>query len=379
MSRLRRAQHASRPLVAVLVATAVLALTGCSPVVDAPAAETDDRPVTSVPLISDVTPLADPRSWDGVVDLHLDDPAIVPIDDSAEQILPVTVTDAQGTKVTVTDTSRILALDIYGTLAHTVFELGLGDSVVGRDVSSGFPEIADRPLVTHNGHELNAESILALDPTVVLSDTSLGPFDVLLQLRDAGIPVIITDSHRGLDNLASLTQEVADALGVPEAGAQLGARLEQEAAATTDAIKDATPQDVTGQLRTIFLYVRGQAGVYYMFGEGSGADSLITGAGGYDVAGEIGWDGMKPVNDEGLIAAQPDAVVMMTKGLESVGGVDGLLKQFPALANTPAGEHERIIAMDDDEVLSFGPRTSEILNALAVALYAPDSLPDGDE
>ena len=50
--------------------------------------------------------------------------------------LPVTVTDAQGTRVTITDTSRILALDVYGTLARTVFELGLGDSVVGRDVST---------------------------------------------------------------------------------------------------------------------------------------------------------------------------------------------------------------------------------------------------
>ncbi|WP_137293233.1 heme/hemin ABC transporter substrate-binding protein [Nocardioides dongxiaopingii] len=355
-------------------ATALLVLAGCGPVVDPAAGDDDRRAGTSVPRLGEVTPLADPRAWDGVVEVDLPDPVIDPVEDSPAPRLPATVTDAQGDEVVVDDVSRILALDIYGTLAHTVFELGLGDNVVGRDVSAQFPEIADRPLVTQNGHELNAEAILALDPTVVLTDTSLGPWDVVLQLEDAGIPVVVTDSHRGLDNIASLTRLVADSLGVPEAGKRLGDRLEQEAADTTAAIAEVAPQDVTGKLRTVFLYVRGQAGVYYMFGEGSGADSLISAAGGYDVAEEIDWSGMKPVTDEALIDAAPDVLLMMTKGLDSVGGADGLLERFPALANTPAGEHERIIAMDDDQVLSFGPRTADVLNALAVALYAPDAL-----
>jgi len=326
-----------------------------------------------LPSIADVEPLADPRSWEGVVDIALPEPPVDPVAAPGPE-LPVTVTDAQGTKVKVTDTSRILALDIYGTLARTVFELGLGDHVVGRDISSQFPEISDRPVVTHNGHELNAESILALDPTVVLTDTSLGPWDVVLQLRDAGIPVVVTDSHRGLDNLASLTQEVADALGVPEAGRLLGQRIEADVDRVEADIQKVAPDQVTDQLRTVFLYARGQAGVYYLFGRGSGADSLFGAVGAYDVSQEIGWSGMKPANDEGLIAAQPDVIVMMSKGLESTGGVSGLLDRFPALAQTPAGQHERIVAMNDDQILSFGPRTADVLNALALALYAPEAL-----
>ena len=366
----------TRPTVrAAACALLVLVLAGCGPVLGSADEETPaDRTGTRVPVLGDVTPLEDPRSWDGVVDLDLPDPEIVPVQSDPEPVLPATVTDAQGEKVVVDDVSRILALDIYGTLAHTVFDLGLGDRVVGRDLSASFRQIEDRPLVTENGHELNAEAILDLDPSVIITDTSLGPYDVLLQLRDAGVPVVFVDSHRGTDNLASLTQEVADALGVPEAGAELGARIEQQAKATEAAIAEVAPADVTGKLRTVFLYVRGQAGVYYMFGEGSGADSLIEAAGGYDVAGEIGWSGMRPVTDEALIEAAPDVLLMMSKGLESVGGADGLLERFPALANTPAGEHERIVAMDDDVVLSFGPRTSDVLNALAVALYAPDAL-----
>ena len=65
---------------------------------------------------------------------------------------------------------------------------------------------------------------------------------------------------------------------------------------------------------------------------------------------------------------------MMTKGLESVGGIDGLIEQFPALANTPAGQNRRVIAMPDEQILSYGTRTPAVLNALAVALYAPGAL-----
>lgn len=364
-------------------ATAAVALlltaTACGPVLDgAGGGHGGEGPDTAVPSIADVTPIADPRSWKGEVDINLPEPDIRPVEEDPTPRLPATVTDAQGTKVEVTDVSRILALDIYGTLSQTVFELGLGDNIVGRDVSSAYAEIEDRPLVTQNGHELNAEAILELDPTVLVTDTSLGPWDVVLQVRDAGIPVIVVDAERNLDNLAPLTQEVADALGVPEQGKALGKRIVDEAAAVRAEIARVAPADVTGKLRMVFLYVRGQANVYYMFGRGSGADALITAAGGYDVSSEIGWDGMKPVNDEGLIKAQPDAILMMTKGLDSVGGIDGLLDQFPALAQTPAGENERVIAMDDAQVLSYGPRTADVLNALAVALYAPDSLPSGD-
>ncbi|MDP3893984.1 MAG: ABC transporter substrate-binding protein [Nocardioides sp.] len=361
--------HGLRTTGGVLLA---LTLTACGAALStstSPAA-----PGGEVPSLTEVEPLADPGDWQGVVDVSLPDVTIDPVTDDARPTLPTRVTDAQGTTVTVEDTSRILALDIYGTLAHTVFELGLGDNVVGRDTSSTFAAIADAPLVTPSGHELSAEAILALDPTVVLTDTSLGPWDVILQLRDAGIPVVVVDSTRSMDNLASLTREVGDALGLPEEARTLGRRIQAEADAVRRQIATVAPAAVVDRLRTIFLYVRGQSGVYYMFGEGSGADGLIDALGAYDVAEEIGWKGMRPVSDEGLVAAQPDVILMMSKGLESVGGVDGLLERFPAMAQTPAGENERIITMNDSHILSFGPVAAEVLNALAVGLYAPGAL-----
>lgn len=330
--------------------------------------------VSAFPLASEVSALDDPRSYSGELTLNLVDEPVVPVDENPAPSLPARVTDNQGTDVEITDVSRILPLDIYGTISRIVFELGLGDNVIGRDISSSFEEIADRPLVTHDGHQLNAEAILELNPSVIITDTSLGPWDVILQLRDAGIPVVVLPPDRSIENIGEITQGVADALGVPEQGRALAERSVQATQDTVDDIDELVPDELNKQLRTVFLYARGQSGVYYMFGEGSGADTLIEAVGGYDVAQEVGWSGAKPANDEGLVAAQPDVILMMTKGLESVGGVDGLLEQFPALAQTPAGENRRIIAANDDMVLSFGTRTPTVINAVAVAMYAPEAL-----
>ena len=334
----------------------------------------DMAKVSGIPLASEVTAIDDPRSYQGELSLQLVDDPVAPVATDPVPQLPAVVTDNQGTEVEVADVSRILPLDIYGTLSRIVYELGLGDNVIGRDVSSPFPEIADRPLVTTDGHQLNAEAILALNPSVIITDTSLGPWDVVLQLRDAGVPVVVVDSHRSPENVEALTEAVGAALGLPDQGRELGARTRAQITEAEESIETITPDSETRQLRTVFLYARGSAGVYYMFGEDSGADALITAAGGYDVSSEVGWKGAKPANDEGLIAAQPDVIIMMNKGLESVGGVDGLLEKFPAMEQTPAGANRRVISMNDDLLLSFGTRTPAVLNALAVALYAPDAL-----
>ncbi|ROS65480.1 iron complex transport system substrate-binding protein [Curtobacterium sp. PhB172] len=288
-----------------------------------------------------------------------------------EPELPVTVTDNQDTEVTVTGADRILALDISGTLSSTVYGLGLGDHLVGRDVSTGFSGTEDLPLVTQNGHELSAEAILALRPTVLLTDTSLGPWDVVLQIRKAGVPVVVLDPHRDTTNTDAIIEQVATALGVPATGDRLAAEVHAQEQAVAAQVARIAPSARADKLKMVFLYVRGNAGIYYLFGSESGADSLIDAVGGRDVATEQDWTGMRPVNAEALVAMQPDLVIMMTKGLESVDGVDGLLQRVPAIAKTPAGEHRRIVDMADTTVMSFGPRTPEIVAALAAAIYGP--------
>jgi len=361
--------HFRRAILTVIsVSIVASALTGCG---SSAAPEIDPSCPDSRAALSALQIVADVRTATGPSTACLASNGVVAVADTTSPALPVTITDAEGTEVTVTDASRILPIDISGTIAATVFALGLGDSVVGRDSSTDLAGTEDLPVVTNAGHTLNAEAILQLAPTVVLTDTTLGPKEVRQQLREAGIAVVVVSDDRRLDTTDDLIAEIAAALGVPSRGEALMEQADADLAAAREQIAQVAPTAESDRARMLFLYVRGNANIYYIFGADSGADSLIDAVGGIDVASEIGWEGMKPMTAEALVAAQPDVIVMMTLGLESVGGVDGLLERIPALLQTPAGQHRRVIDMADTQVLSFGPRSPEIILALARALYAP--------
>ncbi|MFT4210650.1 MAG: ABC transporter substrate-binding protein [Microbacterium sp.] len=364
-----------RRLGALIAASAIaLVLAGCS----GSAAQTADTSaaVDTTPLTQLDDILSDPKSYQGPSTAVMADAAVEVVDADRTQTLPATVTShdqAGDTQVTVTDTSRVIAMDLAGSLAATVWGLGFGDTLVGRDVSTTFEGTEDLPLVTSDGHTVNAEAIIALKPTLVITDGSIGPRDVIEQLRDVGITVVTVANTASFDGAAQLARDVGAVFGAVTAGEALADLISAQVDAEIADIASIAPAEEGDRLRIVFLYLRGSAGIYYLFGAGSGADQLIDALGGIDVATEMGWDGMKPMTDEAMVAADPDLILVMTDGLASVGGVDGLLQDKPAIAITTAGQNRRFVDMADGQILSFGPRSAAVLDALARAIYAPGS------
>ncbi|MFJ4677789.1 hemin ABC transporter substrate-binding protein [Kitasatospora sp. NPDC088783] len=276
--------------------------------------------------------------------------------------LPVTVPSADGRQVTVTSADRIIPLN--GSLAELVFSLGLGDRAVARDVSTTFEQAAKLPVITQ-AHEVSAEGVLSLHPTVVLADRSTGPAEAVDQIRAAGVPLIVLDDAKKLDDVGPRIDRVAAALGVPEAGARLKERTQRQIAD----VQAQLPAAGATRPKVAFLYLRGSASVFLLGGPDSGAPSLIEAAGGEDAGTAAHLTGdFTPLTSEALVKAAPDAILVMNKGLESVGGVDGLL-ELPGVAQTPAGLDRRIIAVDDGRLLSYGPRTPEVLRDIATQLH----------
>lgn len=358
---------------AALAAAAVfaLALTACA---GGAVAAPEHAGIGERAPLAELTPLADPKSYEGPSTALLASADIEPVATNPAQTLPVTVTshDLTGsTEVTVTDTSRVIAMDLSGSLAATVAGLGFVDTLVGRDISTTFAEVADLPVITSNGHSVNAEAVIAQRPALVITDGSIGPTDVVQQLRDVGITVVFVEESSSYEGAAGLARAVAAIYGAPEVGELLAERIQAEVDATIATIATLAPTEEADRLRIVFLYVRGSGGVYYLFGSESGADRLITALAGRDVAAELGWSGMQPLTDEAMVAADPDLILVMTGGIDSVGGVDGLLEDKPAIALTKAGQHRRFVDMADGQILSFGPRSADVLDALARAIYAP--------
>lgn len=362
------------PTVLAAILTAALLLTGCTATAGPSDAESSTEAGDDLRPLDELDVLADPTSFEGPSTATLATDEVEALVEPGEAALPTTVVSHDLTgdvEQVVDDASRVLALDISGALAATVFGLGLGDTLIGRDVSTTFAGAADLPVVTQDGHSINAEAVLALRPTLVVTDGTIGPTDVVQQLRQSGVTVVYVENEPSPDGAADLARSVAAAFGVPDAGDRLASIVADRIDAVEARIASIAPTDPDDRLRIAFLYLRGASGVYYLLGEGTGADALATSLGGVDVAAEIGWEGARPMTDEALVAADPDLFLVMTGGLESVGGIDQLLSSRPAVALTTAGQHRRFVDMADGQILGFGPRTPAVLEALARAVYAP--------
>ena len=122
-------------------------------------------------------------------------------------------TTSQGKKVTVKKADRILGLDRSGAMAASLWSMGMGDKLVGRDISTDFPSAQKLPLVTPGGHSINAEAVLDLNPDVIFTDGTIGPQSVFRQLEKSGITVMRTDRDRNLDNADNLMKEIGRAFG----------------------------------------------------------------------------------------------------------------------------------------------------------------------
>jgi iron complex transport system substrate-binding protein len=244
-------------------------------------------------------------------------------------------------------------------VGETLVALGVGDRVVGRDETSEMPAAAE---VVTQAHNVSAERVIALDPDVVIVDAQTTPPEALDQIAASGARIVDVPEAWTLADMAPRTQAIAEAIGVDPAA--LLATLPGETAASP--APDAP--------RVAFLYLRGTSAIYLLGGQGSGADALIEAAGGVDAGAEAGLDPFVPLTAEALVALDPDVLLVMTGGLESVNGVDGLVA-LPGVAQTTAGRERRIVAVDDEVLLSYGPRTGALVELLRTALAQASSSP----
>ena len=250
--------------------------------------------------------------------------------------------------------SRVVVL--ANGVAEVMQSLNAKSIIVGRDISSDDESFSDTPLVT-SGHQVLPEKVIALKPDLVIIDASTGPKSAIDQIRASGISVVETPESWSLEDIATKIRAVGLAIG---AVAQADALIEEMS-------QSIAVSKLSSKPRVAFLYLRGTSSVYLIGGAGSGADSLLTAVGAIDVGAQSLTRPFNTLTAESLAALNPDIIITMSKGLESVGGVSGLLK-LPGVAQTTAGKRSAIIDVDDTLLLSFGPRTPSLVAALAEAV-----------
>lgn len=251
-------------------------------------------------------------------------------------------------------------VSIGGALTEIAWALGAGDHLVGVDTTSLYPpELSKLPSVGY-ARSLSSEGILALAPTQVVATEEAGPPTVLTQIRSAGIPVHVLPAQHRFEGVLERVEKMGVLLGKPAQAKRLQRQLQAEwhtVRALVQARKTPPP-------RVLFVLSHSSNQIL-VGGQHTAADAMLGYAGARNAV--QAFTGFKPLTPESLIAAQPDVVLFTDQGLSVIGGIDGAL-QLPGLAQTPAGQKRRVIALEAMFLLGFGPRTPAAVAALDAAM-----------
>jgi len=277
---------------------------------------------------------------------------------STAQSKAIEISSARATTIKSSEspvTQKVVAL--ANGAGEIISAMGFKSILIGRDIASTDVDLKSVPIVT-SGHQVVAEKIIALTPDLVIVDKSTGPQSALDALAVAGIRVVTTPEAWTLGDMPAKVRSIADAIGVPASGAALNTALNS----SLEKLQESPEKN-----RVVFLYLRGGSSIYLIGGKGSGADSLIGAVGALDVGAATLTNPFSAMTSELLASLNPDVLLVMSKGLQSVGGVSGLV-QLPGIAQTAAAKNRRVIAVDDSLLLSFGPRTPDLIEKLSVAM-----------
>jgi len=285
----------------------------------------------------------------------------------------IEVTDADDKTVVITSSERIVSLN--GSTTEILFALGVGENVVGCDASSTYPKDVKKKLPSVGyQYGLNAEGILSLKPTLVIGRDDVKPPQVVEQLRMAGVTVLLLKEPRSFKDAKKRLLTIGKAVGCEKKAKELTKTLEADIKKLE---KKLTSRKGKPKQKALFLYLRGTQ-TTLVLGKDTAPGAMFEIVGVENAAGNI--KGNKPMTAEAVIAAQPDVYVLFTTGLESVGGVDGLLK-LSGLALTPAGKKRRVVALDGQYLSGFGPRCGRAALDLFRGIYEVEGhfVATGDE
>ena len=238
--------------------------------------------------------------------------------------------------------------------SEIVCALGHCDDIVATDRTSTYPEkLQNLPSIGYR-NSIGAEGIISQRPDLVILEEEYVKEALVEQLESTDIKTVVVAQDRTWESTRERIQAIATALGEEAAGQQLITNMQSELDELAELVASTEARPTV-----LGVYARG-AGSMQVGGSNS-AFSLLELAGTKNAVPEI--DGFKPLNTESLIRANPDYILLFSSGLQSVGGVDGVL-DITGVAQTTAGKQHQIIAMDGVKLTNWGPRLPEAAREL---------------
>lgn len=268
------------------------------------------------------------------------------------------MTDALGRPVDMrADASRIIALG--SDVTEIVYALGEGKRIIAVDRGSQFP--ADTATKENLGYrrQLSAESLIGLQPDLILAAEDIGPVETVDILLGLNIPVVFVPEDNSIEGIERKIALVAGVLNRDKEGEQLAVETRasfKEAVALSASI----PREERKKVVFFHGLVRLSAA-----GAGTAADAIIKLAGGINPMDGV--QGYRVASEERLVEMAPDAILMMSNA--QGGPTREEVFSNRALATSPAARTGSLVVFDGAYMIGFGPRTADAIRDLANALY----------
>ncbi|MBO3760734.1 ABC transporter substrate-binding protein [Ciceribacter sp. L1K22] len=263
---------------------------------------------------------------------------------------------------TYPDARRIVS--VGGTVTEILYALGVQDRIVARDSTSLYPaDAATKPDVGYM-RQLSAEGIISQNPDLILAESGAGPADTIAILQAGSVPLVSIPTPPTAKSVGPRIRAVGAAVGKPKEAEALATDVEARLATLTDEIGK-----LTGAKKRVLFALSLANGRVMAAGRNTAADAMIRLAGAANAVESV--EGYKPLTDEAVIEAAPDAILIMNNPGRHMTADEAFA--IPALKASPAGQSGTLIAMDGLYLLGLGPRTPQAARELASKLY-PDHL-----
>ena len=275
----------------------------------------------------------------------------------------ITLTDDLSRSVTLAGPAQHI-VSLAPSNTEILYALGAGAALVGRDDYSDFPpEATQVPSIGNEYPHVNAETIVALHPDLVLAAGVTSPEDIAA-LTKLGLTVYATGSAASLDDIYRDIQSLGTLVGKAEAAKTLVDSMRARVAAVQTKVAAASAHPIV-----FYELDATDPAKPWTAGPGSFVDQLLTLAGGTN-AGNIAKDQYAQLSLEQLVSENPDIIVL---GSANFGGqTPALVAARPGWQDIKAVKNHTVYTFDDNLVSRPGPRVADGLEKLAALIHPED-------
>jgi len=258
---------------------------------------------------------------------------------------------------------RIVSLSKH--LTEMVFALGKGHDLVAVDLSSTYPDSAKLLKTVGYHRALSPESIIAMNPELVIHSNDIGPENVLPQITSAGLNIKAFGGGNTIDSAKLLLKDLGNFFGEDAKADSIIKKMDKDLAIVADSLKALNLVDTP---KVMIIHFGRANNVYFvMSGRNGVGDKMIQMAGGktaiYDAKGA------RQISAEAVATANPDIIIATDFGFDQMGNMDKFIDGVPGVALTNAGKNKRIVRFEEHDLVYFGPRSGENILKLMKLLH----------